>query len=353
MRILFCGGLSAGHLSPLLAVQEEILKRGDVECFFICSKRESDAAFLRSQNVSFAQVTHPQRSFGCLWQLFKGMHEATSVMRQFQPDIVFSKGGAVSVPVCLVAWWKRIPIVLHESDSIMGLSNRFISRFAAKVCLGFPKIVNFPLSIVNSVATGNPIRSFITKGSREEGLRITGFSGTRPILLVMGGSQGAQSVNDVIIKKLDTLLKICDVIHLTGEGKERGVWKQGYYPLAFAREELPHLYACTTLAVSRAGAGGISELAAWSIPTILIPLEGVAQNHQTRNADVLAQQHACVLLLQQDLEAKLVHHVERLLGDTAEQKRLGGTLHTLLVPDAARLVSDILFKVISAPDRNG
>lgn len=368
-KILLVGGLSAGHLSPLLAVHEEVTKQHDVTCIFVCSKKESDVQFLRDAQVTPRTVTHPTRSLRCIAELWKGMHEAKIIVHEFQPDMVFSKGGAVSIPVCLVARMRHIPVVLHESDSVMGLANRFIAKLATKVCLGFPQksdkghgtcdkvdVVPFPLSHVTY--TGNPIRSAVTHGSREEGLRITGLSGSRPILLVMGGSQGAQALNDAIAQHLDALLSFCDVIHLTGKGKAlqegEGVKnkKNGYFQLEFARSELPHLYACASVALSRAGAGAIGELAAWSIPTVLVPLEGLAQNHQVRNAQSVQKAGACVLLWQEQLSQDLTKVIHGLLADAGEQKRLGAALKTLMVPHAARLVSDVLFKVISVRARN-
>lgn len=343
MRILFVGGLSAGHLSPLLAVREEVMHKGAMDCLFVCSKRETDAAFLRKNGVDFVQITHPTRSLSAPFQFWKGLNEAKSIISDFEPDVVFSKGGAVSLPLCLAAWMCKIPIVLHESDTVMGLSNRLISKMAT-VCSGFgsPGTIN----------TGNPIRHMVTQGKKEEGLKIAGFDGTRPILLVMGGSQGAQALNDAVTKNLDALLETCDVIHLTGEGKGSVIQKKGYFTLAFAHQELPHLYACTTLALSRAGAGSMSELAAWSIPTILVPIEGLAQNHQVRNAEEAKKQGACVVLPQNTLLQDVVATVRELSQDKAKQSQMGSALNRMLVSDAARLVSEVLFKVISTPQRN-
>ena len=322
-------------------------KKGNLESLFVCSKRESDAAFLRANGAEFVQITHARRSVSCLWQFPQGFMEGWKLLAKFKPDAVFSKGGAVSLPVCLAAWAQHIPVVLHESDAVMGLSNRLISHFAT-VCSGF--------GLPGTLQTGNPVRSMVTKGSRDEGLKITGLSGTRPILLVMGGSQGARSINEAVMEKLDALLAHCDIIHLTGEGKgsEKGVRRKmsGYFALDFAHSELPHLYACTTVALSRAGAGSMSELAAWALPAILVPLEGLAQNHQLRNAQVAAEHHACVLLRQEQLRTDLLRILKALLDDASEQKRLGRALQNLLVQDAARLVSEILFKVISVRTRN-
>ena len=225
----------------------------------------------------------------------------------------------------------------------MGMSNRLISRMAT-VCSGF--------GLPNTIHTGNPIRAMVTVGVKEEGLQISGLGGTRPILLVMGGSQGAQAINDVVVSALEELLQICDVIHLTGEGKGSPIHKPGYFALPFAHQELPHLYACSDMALSRAGAGSMSELAAWSIPTVFIPIEGLAQNHQVRNAEEAAKQSACIVLPQNKLKSDLVATVRGLAQDKAKQSQLGTALHSMLVPHAARLVSDVLFKVISGSPRN-
>jgi UDP-N-acetylglucosamine--N-acetylmuramyl-(pentapeptide) pyrophosphoryl-undecaprenol N-acetylglucosamine transferase len=318
-------------------------KKGNLESLFVCSKRESDAAFLRANGAEFVQITHARRSVSCVWQFPQGFMEGWKLLAKFKPDAVFSKGGAVSLPVCLAAWAQHIPVVLHESDAVMGLSNRLISHFAT-VCSGF--------GLPGTLQTGNPVRSMVTKGSRAEGLKITGLKGDRPILLVMGGSQGARSINEAVMEKLDALLAHCDIIHLTGEGKGQAVQREGYFAMPFAKMELPHLYACSTVVLSRAGAGSMSELAAWALPVILVPLEGLAQNHQLRNAQVAAEHHACVLLRQEQLRTDLLRILKMLLDDAPEQKRLGRALQNLLVQDAARLVSEILFKVISVRTRN-
>lgn len=357
MRILLVGGLSAGHLSPLLAVAEEA-KRRDPGCqtLFVCSKKESDIAFLNAAHVTHATVTHPTRSVRALIDFPKALHDARRVLSTFHPDVIFSKGGAVSLPLCLIAWGRDIPIVLHESDAVMGLANRIISVFAKKVCLGFPQIkketLHSSLFTLHSIVTGNPIRSFIKSGNKAKGLQVTSFSGKRPILLIMGGSQGAAEINRVVLQKLDELLALCDIIHITGKGKETATNKKGYRPFSFVNEELPHLYACATIALSRAGAGAISELATWAIPTILVPLSGLAQDHQTKNAEFLSATHAAQVLEQNILEQKLVATVQNLISNESSQKAMGATLQSLMEPDAARLLADTIFKCISTPERN-
>lgn len=350
MRILFCGGQSAGHLAPLLAVWEAVRADApEAQALFVCSEKKSDASFLAHADVPYRQITTPKISFLLPFTFMGACIAIWKILKAWKPDAIFSKGGAVSVPVCLVGWMQRIPIVLHESDAVSGRSNAFVGRFARAVCVGFPNQMQ-PHASTSAVYTGNPIRSFITQGSREEGQRITGFSLEKPVLLIMGGSQGARALNEAVAKVLDDLLLTFDVLHLTGEGKGDGaVDRAGYRTFAFAEEELAHLYAMTTVALSRAGAGAISELAAWQIPMVLVPLEGLAQNHQLVNAQVMEHLGAAVLLRQNEMSRKLVDTLRSLGLHPEARATLSKRLENVHSADAARRLAAILIKVISNP----
>lgn len=332
--ILACAGGSIGHLAPLVAVCRAIRSRDPaVRIVVACAAREQERAFL--QREGFAPVVLPSKRspLGFL----RALRGSFALLRECSPRVVFGKGGAVSIPLCLAAWWKGIPVVIHESDAVMGRTNRFLARFADVVCRGFP---------------GNPVRPEMLTGSREEGLRMTGFSGQRPILLVIGGSQGAQAINDAVLGMLPHLTSLCDVIHLTGPGKLSArrpplSAPRTYWSTDFANDALPHLYAAATVALSRAGAGVLSELAAHGIPSILVPLRGLAQDHQRANADFFARRHACRLLEQERLMERLVPELRQIIDHPALRAELSGNALSLHVPDAAGHIAEIILKRIA------
>ncbi len=194
----------------------------------------------------------------------------------------------------------------------------------------------------HSVFTGNPVRPEVLHGSREKGLRIAGLSGTRPILLVMGGSQGAQALNRIVVDKLDDLLAVCDVMHLTGRGKESDTQRSGYFARAFAHADLAHLYAAADACISRAGASSIAELSLLGLPSVLIPLRGVAQDHQAANAAIAMTMGGFRSMEQSDLSQKLLPIVRELLLDTRTRSAMQTSMRAFAVPDAADHLAKIL-----------
>lgn len=328
-RVLLVGGTSAGHLAPMVAVAEalETLEPG-VTLSFTCSDREIDTSFLATEKRVFSTLPVPRDPLTFL----RAFATSLSILHKEKPDVVFSKGSAVSVPLCFAARAKGIPVVLHESDAVMGRANRMIARVATKTLLG--------------TDIGNPIRARMTRGKKEEGLRVTGFSGAKPVLLVMGGSQGALSINEEIAKNLDALTEAADVIHLTGKGKSVAANRPGYFSTEFGSDVLPHLYAITTLAVCRAGAGSIAELAACGIPGILIPLEGLAGDHQVKNA-VRAEATGAFIHLPQGRIAELAPLVVDLLGDPVRLQTLRAKNRYAAGTEPARLIAETVLRSVA------
>lgn len=345
MRILYVSGGSAGHLAPLVAV-ERAIKQVDkgAEHLFLCSDRPEDSSYLRHEHVTFRVIPRPRRSLSMPFAFVRNYRESKKAIREFKPDVVFSKGGAVSVPACLAAKHLKIPIVIHESDAVLGRANVIIAQWATAVCLGFPLQTRNSQTrkLANIIVTGNPIRPEITQGKKEEGCRITGLTGKRPVLLVLGGSQGAEALNTAVQKNIDALLGLCDIVHLTGKGKKGASPRRGYWTMEFAYGELPHLYAIATIALSRAGAGSISELAANGIPTILVPIRGLAHDHQMRNATTAQENGKCILLLQEDLSQEFVQTVKKLLSDTEHLSKISKSIQSLHHPDASGRIAEII-----------
>ena len=344
MKTLFVGGGSVGHIAPSVAVWEELKKISpNSSAHFVCSPRPDDRAFLKKLHIKHTVLDAPRLSVLYPLHIMKAVSIAKKMLLAQKPDIVFSKGGYVSIPVCFVAKRLHIPIVLHESDTVSGHANRIVSQWAAQVCTGFPGKHTF---------TGNPLRANITEGSKEEGLRITGLSGDKPILLVTGGSQGAQALNNAIIENLDDLLLRCDVLHITGRGKSTQQHRDGYFETEFANDELKHFYACSSIALSRAGAGSIGELSANGIPTILVPLRGVGHDHQYKNASTSAKSGGCIHLEQSVLEKDLIQTVHLLITDKNRHTEMSHKIRTLSHSDAALQIAKILVQTLDkAPTR--
>lgn len=357
MTILFSAGGSIGHIAPCIAVWRQLEKLAPGSAVhFACSTMQDDVSFLQEERVPFTPLT-ARRVTALMFPV--AFVKAWILLSSVKPDVILSKGGGVTVPIAIAAWMKRIPIVVHESDSVPGRATRLISKFAKVVCYGFAdeneklkmnsekSLVavnsNFSFFIIHSVYSGNPLRTEIISGSRDQGLAITGFNGQKPILLVTGGSQGAQTFNEVVASKLEALLPLVDVIHLTGRGKNAAVPDGGgYWSRPFVHEELPHLYAISTLALARAGAGSISELAANGIPAILVPLEGVAHDHQLKNAEAAVLSGGCLLLRQASLAKNLLSTVQSIAGNTDLRTSMSGKIRSLHKPDADVAVAKIL-----------
>ena len=337
--ILFVGGGSVGHIAPAIAVWNELKKiEPTAKAHFVCSERPDDAAFLSAFGLPFTIFRAPRLSISFPFKFHQAKREANRILSTLNPDVIFSKGGYVSVPICLAAKKKGIPIILHESDTIGGRANKIVGAWAEKICTGFP------IEMEKAVHTGNPVRSEITNGSKDAGLDITGFTGEKPILMVIGGSQGAQAINEAVKKLLPKLLGLCDIIHITGRGKNVATDTKGYWSRPFVNEELPHLYACASLALSRSGAGSIGELAANGIPAILVPLRGVGHDHQQKNAEHVESVGACLLIQQDKLESKLFEIVQNLVEDKAELQELSSSIKKLHNPDSAKKIANIILE---------
>ena len=335
-KVIFVGGGSIGHIAPAVAVARALIGiKKEAEAVFVCSSRKDDSAFLEMEGFNFRQIEAPRIGLGFPLKFLRAYKTAKKILAEEKPDVIFSKGGYVSVPVCLAAKRMNIPIILHESDAVMGRANRIISKWASRVCLGFPikrETRNQPSFVSGELRpageqrttlTGTPLRPQITQGSSEEGKRIAGFSNSnKPVLLVIGGSQGSRALNEFVIKNIDKLVEKYNVIHITGYGKvgcgnseksKPGAPVLGcgrYFQTEFAGDELAHFYAAADIAISRAGANTIAELAANNIPAILVPLRGIAHNHQIANARVASALGNFEIVNQDKINKELVEKLK-------------------------------------------
>lgn len=285
-----------------------------------------------------------------LFLFIRGYFKAKRIIKELDPDVVFTKGGYVSLPVGLAASALGYPLVIHESDSVMGLSNRLLAKRANVVCVSYPQEVYKEHRIDNLTYTGNPIREDIKFGSKKRAERVFGLNNKQPIILVIGGSQGAFAVNQLISDSLTSLLPKYQLIHVTGErdydwlnyckSKLDKKLQDNYHPYNYLSGDLRDAYAVADLVISRAGNNVIAELAALKKPTILIPLATSANNHQNTNARILSRMGAALLMLQEHLTPKkLVRQIDLLFEEPEEMTRMSDKIHQLAKNDAALMVA--------------
>lgn len=343
-----------GHITPSLAVAQALrVKDATVRPIFVCSNRREEIDVLHRAGVEYRAVNAGKfpRGFSLRIVSFPilfiaSFFQSLGVIARDKPSLVFSKGGYVSVPVCVAAMLRGVPVVLHVSDSVPSLSDRFVGRFARRICTSFPVDTLPPFLRTKAVQTGQPVRPIILQGSRAAGQRITGFSGRRPVLLVTGGSQGSVALNKAIEDHFKELIDLADIIHITGEGKSTSVVHARYVTRTYAHDEMPHFYALADIAVTRAGVGTLAELGALKKAAVVVPLEGVAHDHQVRNAECLAYGGAADHLPQSEIE-KLPHRVSSLLSDAERRLRLGAALHALFPSDAAANAAQVILDVLT------
>lgn len=274
-KIVLTGGGTAGHVTPNLALLPS-LKEGGYEIHYIGSYNGIERKLIEGAGIPYDGISSGKlrryfdlKNFSDPFRVLKGCAEAMRLIRKYRPDVVFSKGGFVAVPVVLAARHYKIPTIIHESDMTPGLANKICIPSAVRVCCNFPETLNY-LPKEKAVLTGSPIRKELLEGDRLTGLNYSGLSASRPILLVIGGSLGAVAINNQIRKILPRLLKSFQVIHICGKGNldESLIGHSGYVQYEYVDAPLRHLFAASDLVVSRAGANSICELLALRKPNI-------------------------------------------------------------------------------------
>ncbi|MDI9484458.1 MAG: undecaprenyldiphospho-muramoylpentapeptide beta-N-acetylglucosaminyltransferase [Bacillota bacterium] len=317
-KIVLTGGGTAGHVNPHFALIPHLQKSG-WEIHYIGThdgiERELIEPHLPYNPISAGKLRRyfDVKNLSDPFRVLKGIAEAYRVLRRIRPRVVFSKGGFVSVPVTVAAWLLRIPVILHESDLTPGLANKLSLPFASELCLTFPDSLKYVKG--KGTVTGTPIRAELLAGQKSEGLRLCGFAEDVPVLLVMGGSQGAGVFNQVIRENLPVLAERYQIIHLCGKGNlDQAVKHPRYCQVEYAKEELAHLLAAADYALSRAGANAIFELLALAKPHVLVPLSKKAsRGDQILNAASFARQGFSLVIQEEELNLQsLLDNLTRL-----------------------------------------
>lgn len=293
-HVLFTGGGTAGHVIPAIPVMTRLLREG-IEISFVGSDSGLEEQLLQDVAVTYHAIAAGKlRRYFSLENLFdvfrvaRGCLQAAFLIRRVRPDVVFSKGGFVSFPVVLAAWLWRVPVVAHESDLTPGLANRLALPFIRTLCVNFAGSErHLQDSRFNGevLLTGTPVREALTGGDAERGRRLLGFAGNKPLLVVTGGSLGADAINQTVRDALSELLVRCDVVHVCGAGKTLEMQQDGYRQFEFIADTWGDILAAADLVISRAGANSLYELFLLGKPNLLIPLSAkVSRGDQVENA---------------------------------------------------------------------
>ncbi len=313
-KIVLTGGGTAGHVTPNIALLPSLRKAG-YEIVYMGSydgieKRligDFDIPYTGIATGKFRRYLDP-KNLSDPFRVIKGFSEARKYLKSFRPDVVFSKGGFVSVPVVRAAASLGIPCIIHESDMTPGLANKLCIPVAAKVCCNFPETMRL-ISGNKAVLTGSPIRAELTQGNKLAGLNMCGFSANKPVIMVMGGSQGAANVNKAVRDVLPQLLEDFQIVHLCGKDKVDNLLLNtpGYKQFEYVKSELKDLFAMADLIISRAGANAICEILALHKPNILIPLPSAnSRGDQLLNAKSFESQGFSIVINEDDLTVDLL-----------------------------------------------
>ncbi len=308
-RIVLTGGGTAGHVTPNMAIIPSLREKG-YDIHYIGSYDGIEKKLIEEMGIPYHGIATGKlrryfdlKNFSDPFRVIKGFSQAKALMKELKPDVVFSKGGFVSVPVVLAASSKKIPCIIHESDMTPGLANKIAIPKADKVCCNFPETVE-KLPEGKAVVTGTPIRKELFDGNAANAMSFCGFKEVRPTLLIIGGSSGSVRVNEAIWSCLDEILKTYNVIHLCGKGNLNNslTGKKNYVQFEYIKQELANLLALADVVVSRAGANAICELLALKKPSVLIPLSlEASRGDQILNARSFDNSGYAKLLMEEDV----------------------------------------------------
>ena len=319
-HIVLTGGGTAGHVTPNIALIPA-LKDAGYQISYIGSYNGIERKLIEELGIPYYGISSGKlrryfdpKNFSDPFRVLKGFHEAKKLLKQLKPDVIYSKGGFVTVPVVIAAKRCKIPAIIHESDMTPGLANKLCIPSAVKGCCNFPETVN-SLPKDKAVLTGTPIRQELLNGNREAGRQFCGFTADKPVLMIIGGSLGAASVNDHVRKILPELLKDFQVIHLCGKGKmdEKLTGTAGYVQYEYIKDELRELFAMADVVFSRAGANAICEISALHKPNLLIPLSANAsRGDQILNARSFEKQGYSMVLEEEEItDQKLLDNIQK------------------------------------------
>jgi UDP-N-acetylglucosamine--N-acetylmuramyl-(pentapeptide) pyrophosphoryl-undecaprenol N-acetylglucosamine transferase len=313
-RIILTGGGTAGHVTPNIALLPSLKERG-YDIHYVGSYNGIEKELIEQLGIPYHGISSGKLRRYFSWQNFtdpfrvlKGFSEAKKLIKQLKPDVIFSKGGFVSVPVVVAGKQCHVPTIIHESDMTPGLANKLAIPSASKVCCNFPETLEH-LPADKAVLTGSPIRQELLAGDKDAALSFLNLKGDKPVILIVGGSLGSVVVNDAVRRILKDLLQDFSIVHLCGKGKTDESLKdlEGYIQFEYIKDELKDLFALSDIVISRAGANAICEILALHKPNLLIPLSAKAsRGDQILNAHSFARQGFSMVIEEEELTDQLL-----------------------------------------------
>ncbi|MFA6296714.1 MAG: undecaprenyldiphospho-muramoylpentapeptide beta-N-acetylglucosaminyltransferase [Patescibacteria group bacterium] len=360
MKILLAGGGTGGHIMPILAVVKQIVRLNlEAQFLWIGTKKGPEAKIARENKIEFkAVLAGKMRRYVSFWnfvdmvKLPLGVVQAYFKVKKFKPDVCFSKGGYVSVPTVIVCNHFKIPVLLHESDVIAGKANLFMAKYASKIALGFEEGKNsFKDFSDKIIITGNPVREEILLAKKEDGIKDLNLNNKKPVLLIIGGSQGAQKINDLIGLVLHKLLEKWQIIHVVGPSHGNQILgnvkalENDYHIFQFLDgKKMGEALSVSDLIISRAGANSLAEISALGKPAILIPYPFASSDHQKANAEIYAKNNAAVIINEKDLTSeKLLTDITSLQADKEKLETMHLAMLKMFNKDANnKLATEIL-----------
>ena len=379
MKILFTGGGSGGHIYPIIAITREIKKivferklAKDLSFHYIGPKDDFGLNSFSEEGIEVEKImagkirryiglkSSLENFIDIIFKIPIGTIQAFWKVFFMAPDVILSKGGYGSIPAVISGWILRVPVLLHESDSAAGLANRILSKFSLEIFTSFPLLDTKFLPKEKMISVGNPVREEILNGTEEEGKKLFKLKGGKPVILILGGSQGAQRINDKILQILPDLLRNFEVIHQAGSKNISQVKNESKVMIAKGLEEYYHLfsfldeerlrgaYAAADLIISRAGSGSIFEIAALGKPSILIPLPESAQNHQLNNAYSFAKKGASIVIEEANLTPHFfLEKLKYLFFQSEEIEKITRQAKSFSKPKAAKMIAEYIIEYLN------
>ncbi|MBQ2839424.1 MAG: undecaprenyldiphospho-muramoylpentapeptide beta-N-acetylglucosaminyltransferase [Muribaculaceae bacterium] len=360
-KVLVSGGGTGGHIFPALSIANALKRRNNnTEILFVGAEGRMEME--RVPAAGYEIVGLPVcgfdrrrlwRNIKVLFKLWKSMRRAQKVLRDFQPDIAVGVGGYASGPMLKEAQKKGIPTLLQEQNSYAGVTNKLLAKKANAICVAYEEMERFfPADKI--ILTGNPVRANILNCelTQQQAKEQLGFDPSRKLVLVVGGSLGARTINDSVAIALDQIISTgAQVMWQTGkiyaqECSQIAQGKNGVIATAFI-SDMNVAYRAADLVVSRAGAGTISELQLLGMPVLLVPSPNVAEDHQRKNAQALVDKNAAVMLLDADCRSKLSHEVIALLDDDARREELSRNIKKMALVDADEKIVDKIYELLN------
>ncbi len=374
MRIILSGGGTGGHIYPAIAIGQALKKEWpQAEILYLGTEKGLERQIIPQTGFAFRtiEIMGWQRKVSLQMikaglKVFKGLRQASRIMKEFSPDLVIGTGGYVCLPVVWAASRRKIPTILHEQNALPGITNKFLSRKVDYLLITFPEAAaHFPAAVQARIrVTGLPIRPRILAVSREEALNFFGLAGDKPVLLVSGGSRGARSLNSamiVVYKRAKELNFPFSIIHLTGqeglaevqrELAQAGLEEEDYVNIIIKPylHEMEYALACADLCIGRAGATFLAEITAKGLPGILVPYPYATENHQEYNARSLEKRGAAKVILDKDLrdkESLLAEQLMEIITDKEKLRELASCSLQAGKPDAVEKILKVVRKVIN------